>query len=122
MAHSRWREQALCADLSPQQIDELFFPSTGGKTAKAKKLCMKCPVKTQCADSGTLGNEEFGIWGGVSAGHLRMSKDDREDKVRKRHPEKLTSYLEHLPVIPRSYTNPDEIEFDELEHPLDSAS
>jgi WhiB family redox-sensing transcriptional regulator len=122
MAHSNWRERGLCTKLTPEQVDDLFFPSTGGKSAKAKKLCLRCPVSTQCSDAGLLGKEEFGLWGGIPASELRMTREDRIEKVEGRHPERLASYLECLPSVSRSYTSPDEIEFDELEHPLDSAS
>ena len=118
-----WRKQARCKDLTPEEADKLFFYSSGGKSKRGREFCMRCPVKTQCADSAVLGNEEFGIWGAQLADDLKLVGPDRYEKIAARHPEKLASYLESLP--PRSErqgeldSNFDD-DFDALENPLDS--
>ena len=82
---------------------------------------MQCPVRVECGDSALLGNEEFGVWGGAPAQVWRVVKDDKIEQAERRHSERVSSYLEHLPPRSHSYTTADEITFDELEHPLDSA-
>lgn len=118
-----WRNRAKCKDLAPGDIDDLFFPSTGGKSKRAKEFCMGCPVRRFCADAGLLGNEEFGIWGAQRADDLRLIAKNTEkvEQVRLRHPENIISYLGYLPsgeeeeIVEPSF----EIDFDELENPLD---
>jgi WhiB family redox-sensing transcriptional regulator len=52
----------LCAQTDP----ELFFPEKGGSTEAAKKLCEKCPVKTECLAFGLANREPYGVFGGLS--------------------------------------------------------
>lgn len=51
--------QAACAtsDLPP----EAWFPTNGRPTNAAALVCLTCPVRITC---GTVGTEEFGVWGG----------------------------------------------------------
>jgi WhiB family redox-sensing transcriptional regulator len=56
-----WYKDALCAS---HPID-LWFPSTGHDSAKAKKICNKCPSLESCRSHG-LEHEEHGIWGGLT--------------------------------------------------------
>lgn len=81
-----WVEDALCAQADP----ESFFPEAQGQTAesrKAKAICRKCPVITQCYDY-ALHNAEWGIWGGTSM--------NERIKARKRHGITLFSgWVEH---------------------------
>lgn len=125
MGRSDWREQAKCKDLPPDQADKLFFPGAGGKSNSAKKFCSDCPVRLECTDSATLGKEEFGYWGGIAADDLRLMGPDRLEKVQKRHPEKLASYLAFLPPQNRLRAVRDnnfDDDFDDLESPLDFPS
>ena len=64
-----WRNSANCKTVDP----ELFFP-TGEKSGfdldqidKAKAVCMGCAVLSQCLEYALETNQEFGIWGGMSA-------------------------------------------------------
>ncbi|SIN11898.1 WhiB family transcriptional regulator [Mycobacteroides abscessus subsp. abscessus] len=69
--HEPWTEQALCPETDP----ELFYPTPGspGRTmAKAAKaICARCPVAAECLEYAFRANEEYGIFGGVTA-HERM--------------------------------------------------
>jgi hypothetical protein len=132
-ATNTWREDAKCRDLSPSEADKLFFESKseGGRPQQGKEFCMGCPVRTECRDSGFLGNEEFGTWGGVSARDLRTNAKNPEKfhQVKSRHPEIVGSYLEWLPprreqsrVLDGIAVNGDYNSLDGLENPLDSLS
>lgn len=61
-----WRESAACRSEDP----ELFFPlsSEGAGTAqaeRAKAVCARCPVVSQCAAAAMTVGEAHGIWGGM---------------------------------------------------------
>jgi len=55
-------KDALC----PQTDPEAFFPSKGGSTRDAKRICKGCPVREQCLAWALGENMRFGIWGGLS--------------------------------------------------------
>ena len=57
-----WQDSALCAETDP----EIFFPEKGGSTREAKKVCMACPVRTECLEYALEHDERFGIFGGLS--------------------------------------------------------
>lgn len=61
-----------------QNYPDLFFPEThdnGGSKdyspTAAKKLCRECPVLLECADYAIEAEEEYGVWGGMSANERR---------------------------------------------------
>ncbi|MFF2731845.1 WhiB family transcriptional regulator [Streptomyces sp. NPDC058008] len=61
-----WRYRGLCKTADA----DLFFPTVGGgeaeqKTAAAKRLCAKCPVRAQCLQAALDAGEEFGVFGGL---------------------------------------------------------
>lgn len=62
----RWQDEAACLG----QPVEVFFPGRGGRTVRAKEICLNCGVKTQCLGD-VLDNEDpderFGVWGSMSA-------------------------------------------------------
>lgn len=72
-----WQELANCKDEDP----ELFFPSLGENSLKAKKICAECDVQDECLDfsidviSGTVQNH--GVWGGKSEVERRRIKQER---------------------------------------------
>jgi WhiB family redox-sensing transcriptional regulator len=57
-----WRDDAICAQTDP----EAFFPDKGGSTRDGKKICLGCPVRTECLQYALDHDERFGIWGGLS--------------------------------------------------------
>jgi WhiB family transcriptional regulator, redox-sensing transcriptional regulator len=62
-----WRVQAACRGLDP----ELFFPiTTLGKAlpqvARAKRVCLRCPVRLACLDWALHTGQDAGIWGGLT--------------------------------------------------------
>jgi len=82
----------LCAD--PEYIDLYFHESKyskGGSRAldysvimkeqEAKLICNLCPFKAQCAEYAIVAEEEFGVWGGLSATERNQLRRGRAPKV-----------------------------------------
>jgi WhiB family redox-sensing transcriptional regulator len=67
-----WEVEAACAHVDP----ELFFPQGGekGKTLQAKAVCAQCPVREKCLAKALRNNEEYGVWGGLTATERRRLK------------------------------------------------
>ena len=59
---SEWRTRAACLGTDTN----IFFPIDSGRPAweQAKQICNRCPVQTQCAETGR--HEQFGMWGGTT--------------------------------------------------------
>jgi len=58
-----WVDGAACAQTDP----ELFFPEKGQPPAKAKLVCLRCPVKQQCLEYALTSPVRVdGIWGGTT--------------------------------------------------------
>lgn len=56
-----------CATSDPEMF---FLPKGQQATAElqmAKALCAECPVKPECLTYAVASNEQFGIWGGLTA-------------------------------------------------------
>ena len=61
-----WMEQAACREASDTAFFVDMFPvRKGDEIASAKRIRAKCPVREECLRTG--GDEEFGIWGGLTA-------------------------------------------------------
>ncbi|EOM77933.1 WhiB family transcriptional regulator [Rhodococcus rhodnii] len=58
-----WMEHGVCAQTDP----EAFFPEPGETGIGAKRVCLGCPVRTECLDHALANDERFGIWGGLTA-------------------------------------------------------
>lgn len=56
-----WHEQALCAQTDP----EAWYVEGGGDTRPAKRICARCPVRTECLDWALAHDERYGVWGGM---------------------------------------------------------
>jgi WhiB family redox-sensing transcriptional regulator len=54
---------ALCAQTDP----EAFFPEKGGSPKEAKQMCARCDVADACLQAAIDNEEEFGVWGGLTA-------------------------------------------------------
>jgi WhiB family transcriptional regulator, redox-sensing transcriptional regulator len=63
-----WQQDALCAQCDP----EAFFPEKGGSTREGKRICLGCPVRTECLEHALANSELFGIWGGLSERERRL--------------------------------------------------
>lgn len=70
-----WRHKAICRTEDP----ELFFPvgNSGpalAQTAKAKLVCNRCPVTTDCLAWAIESGQDAGVWGGMSEDERRVLK------------------------------------------------
>lgn len=57
-----WTASALCAQTDP----EVFYPEKGESTLPAKRVCARCPVRSECLEEALSRNERYGVWGGLS--------------------------------------------------------
>lgn len=59
-----WQSRALCAQVDP----ELWFPEKGqtAQALAAKRICRRCPVRVPCLADALAGQEQDGIWGGLT--------------------------------------------------------
>ena len=62
-----WRDDAACAETDP----DAFFPEIGKSSEPAKSVCAVCPVVAECLRAAVEGNEEFGVWGGLTTSERR---------------------------------------------------
>ncbi|MEW2288333.1 WhiB family transcriptional regulator [Streptomyces sp. NPDC047841] len=64
-----WRVRALCVGEDP----ELFFPlvETDLATARARAVCLRCPVLLPCRDWAVRHGETDGVWGATTASQRR---------------------------------------------------
>lgn len=72
-----WDERALCAEVDPG----LFFPDKGHTVTDAKRICMRCEVRTQCLDDALATNERFGVRGGKTERERRKLKKAAEQEA-----------------------------------------
>jgi len=71
-----WRLKAACRDLPLA----LFFPAKGQQTesAKAKAVCRRCLVRTECLDMALSDMSNRGIWGGTSfVDRIKIRRDGK---------------------------------------------
>ena len=73
-----WMSRGSCLG----EDSEVFYPSVGRSDASkaAKKVCARCPVRVRCLDFAMRHNEEFGVWGGLTA---RQRRSLRREKLKK---------------------------------------
>ena len=74
MRRPDWTDEATCRDTENQQHLDTMYPerseTPGGKhLIPARKLCLVCPVRYKCLETGL--EEQFGIWGGHSLSQRR---------------------------------------------------
>lgn len=69
-SYARWWDDAACGAEDP----ELFFPQDRATTedkraaeAAAKRVCRGCAVRGTCLEVALNGEEQHGVWGGLSA-------------------------------------------------------
>ena len=60
-ADDDWAMLAACREGNP---DELFV--AGAEQHKAKVVCQRCPVRTECLADALDNRVEFGVWGGMT--------------------------------------------------------
>jgi len=66
---SDWHARAACSGLNPDD----WFPTKGsGDHARAKQICVGCPVREACLEDALERGEKQGIWGGASPRRRRQ--------------------------------------------------
>ena len=77
-----WGSRAACRSADP----ELFFPvsETGPSTAeitKAKAVCARCEVCSECLAFALATRQTHGVWGGTSPGSARSCEREPRPPV-----------------------------------------
>lgn len=70
-----WQQHGLCRATD----SDVFFPPPRFehkperqlREARAKSICARCPVRTDCLDWALTTREPFGVWGGYSESERR---------------------------------------------------
>lgn len=82
-----WQEKSACRGMD---IEIFFLPYNARNeekralTEKAKKICQTCPVISDCLDYALDIEEEYGVYGGLSA-------DERKVIIRRRRNQRLVN-------------------------------
>ncbi|SEO17609.1 WhiB family transcriptional regulator [Actinacidiphila rubida] len=98
-----WQLVAACRGVD----SSLFFHPEGergaarsAREAAAKEVCMRCPVRAECATHALAVREPYGVWGGLTEdereammGRSRNRSADRDDDERDDH--ELDGDLDH---------------------------
>lgn len=71
-----WVVRAACRAPGVDRDD--FYPEHKNEpktaTARAKRVCAPCPVRSECRAWGDLVSPEFGIFGGLTAGECKARR------------------------------------------------
>lgn len=65
-----WMQDAVCARSDPEE----FYPEVGGSNRRAKAMCATCPAMDLCLQWATDNDEQYGVFGGLSADERRRIK------------------------------------------------
>lgn len=71
-----WMALAACRGYDP----ETWFPGEGRgprDTTRARRICVDCPVRQQCADYAIATSANYGIWGGLTVNQRNRIARDR---------------------------------------------
>lgn len=68
--NGEWRNHALCVHYP----SFLFFIESSEAHSKAKAICDRCPVKTECLEHAIQAPEDYGIWGGMTLAERRRER------------------------------------------------
>jgi WhiB family redox-sensing transcriptional regulator len=74
-----WQAVGLCRDRASAQFfhpdDDLGRISRRLREAAAKRLCLACPVRPECATHALAVGEEYGVWGGFTESERARLRD-----------------------------------------------
>jgi WhiB family redox-sensing transcriptional regulator len=75
-----WQRHALCRGMD----SAVFFSPLGERGAlrrareeKARAICVRCPVREECARTALNGGERYGVWGGLTELEREEARTDR---------------------------------------------
>ena len=69
-----WSLRSACGSSDP---DDLFV--TGAAQNRAKEICLRCEVRTECLSDALDNRVEFGVWGGMTERERRALLRRRPD-------------------------------------------
>lgn len=76
-----WMARGACTAMAEthgaEARDEVFFPSRGQPTRRAKAICAGCVVRAECLEFALVNGEKYGIWGGTSEHERRRMRSER---------------------------------------------
>jgi WhiB family transcriptional regulator, redox-sensing transcriptional regulator len=70
---TNWMARGKCRDIPP----DLFFPSDGVGVDVARKICVDCPVRSECLEYALVNRIDHGVWGGTSERERRRILRER---------------------------------------------
>lgn len=73
-----WRPEWQADGACREHDGDAWFPGRGESTAKARRICMGCPVREECLAYAEENLIKFGIWGGLSE---RQRRDRRKGRT-----------------------------------------
>lgn len=93
-SHPNWHEDAQCRDMN----QSIFYGEedrsgkarhhpnlTVDEVQRARRICNACPVQMNCLEWAIVNREEFGIWGGSTAGQrkkwIKAYEDDQSSVI-----------------------------------------
>ncbi|TMK85931.1 MAG: WhiB family transcriptional regulator [Actinobacteria bacterium] len=62
-----WQDEARCHEYDP----ELFFDPHRRSERRAKSVCKRCEVRSECLLMALESRAEFGVWGGLTSKERR---------------------------------------------------
>jgi hypothetical protein len=95
---AQWWVKARCRD-GAGTLAHLFFSEELHDIARAKAICSKCPVATECLDEAIERGELWGVWGGELLLNGRIVANKRPRGRPPRHPRPETA-VEEVPINP----------------------
>lgn len=93
-----WRAQGRCVD-GAATMTGLFFSEELHDIARAKAICAKCPVTSECLEHALRIGEPWGVWGGelIMNGKILANKRGRGRPPKVPRPELV---VDEVPVPP----------------------
>jgi WhiB family redox-sensing transcriptional regulator len=84
-AGTTWVARGRCIGEDP----ELFFPMGAGdrfvdQVDRAKSVCGRCPVRTECLEWALVTCQDAGVWGGLDEEERRRIRRERRRVARAR--------------------------------------
>ena len=75
---AEWMARGNCRNFPPA----MFFPSDGAGVERARAICAKCPVTSECLEYALTEHIDHGVWGGCSERERRRIAKRRRLEVR----------------------------------------
>jgi hypothetical protein len=104
IAEEEWRAKARCRD-GWGTLAHLFFSDEVLDIARAKAICAKCSVATECLASALERGEMWGVWGGELLHNGRVVAHKRPRGRPPRHP-RPEPVVDEVPLPPH-YSAPE---------------